>query len=254
MSGWDPGQYLKFADHRLRPALDLLARVPLEGCGTAWDLGCGAGNVTALIKARWPKAAVTGVDSSAEMLAKARATAGIDWVQSDLASWRATAPADLVFSNAALHWLPDHARLFAHLIHQVAKGGVLAVQMPRNFAAPSHALLREVARDGAWAPRLAAHLMEAPVAPPPAYFDWLAPHAASLDIWEQEYLQILEGENPVVEWTKGTVVKPMLDQLTPEERPVFLSSYAKKIAQAYPRRGDGKTLFAFRRLFIVARR
>ncbi len=188
------------------------------------------------------------------MLAKVPATAGIDWLQSDLASWRAPAPADLVFSNAALHWLPDHAHLFAHLIHQVAKGGVLAVQMPRNFAAPSHALLRAVARDGAWASRLAAHLMEAPVAAPPDYYDWLSPHAASLDIWEQEYLQILEGENPVVEWTKGTVVKPMLDQLTPEERPVFLSSYAKKIAQAYPRRGDGKTLFAFRRLFIVARR
>lgn len=254
MSGWDPGQYLKFADHRLRPAVDLLARVPLVSCRTAWDLGCGAGNVTKLLKARWPQADVTGVDSSAEMLDKARAVAGIDWVQSDLATWRASAPADLVFSNAALHWLPDHARLFTHLIGQVAKGGVLAVQMPRNFAAPSHALLRAVARDGAWAQRLAPHLMEEPVAAPQMYYDWLAPHASSLDIWEQEYLQILEGENPVVEWTKGTVVKPMLDRLTDDERPAFLSSYATKIAQAYPRRADGKTLFPFRRLFIVARR
>lgn len=254
MSGWDPGQYLKFADHRLRPAIDLLARVPLENCRTAWDLGCGAGNVTALLKVRWPAAAVTGVDSSAEMLAKARAKTEIAWVQADLATWRAPAPADLIYSNAALHWLPDHARLFAHLIGQVAPGGVLAVQMPRNFAAPSHALLREVAQAAPWAQRLAPHLMEAPVAAPSAYYDWLSPHAATLDIWEQEYLQVLDGENPVVEWTKGTVVKPMLDRLTQDEQREFLAAYTGKIRQAYPRRTDGKTLFPFRRLFMVAQR
>ncbi|MBV8168522.1 MAG: methyltransferase domain-containing protein, partial [Alphaproteobacteria bacterium] len=134
---WDPALYLKFTDQRLRPALDLMARVPLPAPATVFDLGCGPGNVTKILKERWPDAAVTGVDSSPEMLAKAKAVPGIAWQQSDLATWRAPKPADVVYSNAAFHWLDDHATLFPHLLRQVAPGGFLAIQMPRQHLNPT---------------------------------------------------------------------------------------------------------------------
>lgn len=254
MPNWDPSQYLKFADHRLRPALDLLARIPGEAHRTIWDLGCGAGNVTRFLKDRWPKAHVTGVDSSREMLAQAGAVDGISWVEADVARWSAPQPADLIFSNAALHWIDDHARLFGHLIRQVARGGALAVQMPRNFEAPSHALLYETAARGPWAAALAPYLRTSPVAGPEVYYDLLMPHATHIDIWETEYLHVLQGENAVLEWTKGSAVRPLLDRIDAAQRPDFLAAYAGLLRDAYPRRGDGMTLFPFRRVFIVARR
>ncbi|MBI3453195.1 MAG: trans-aconitate 2-methyltransferase [Rhodospirillales bacterium] len=254
MTRWDPDQYLQFADHRLRPALELMARIPLAECRTIWDLGCGAGNVTRLLAERWPGAKVTGVDSSAEMLAKARPIAGVEWTTGDIGQWRPPAPADLVFSNAALHWLDDHRGLFARLIAGVVKGGVLAVQMPRNFAALSHTLLYETARRQPWAAKLTPLLRKTPVSAPQDYYDWLAPHAASLDIWETEYLHVLAGDNAVVEWTKGTAVRPFLDALDAGEQSAFLAAYTERMAAAYPQRSDGTTLFPFRRLFIVARK
>lgn len=252
MAAWDPAQYLKFADDRLRPALDLIARIPLESCGTAWDLGCGTGAITRMLKDRWPGASVHGLDSSPAMLDKARAIAGIAWVEGDLARWRADRPADLVFSNAAIHWVGAHETLFPHLMGQLAPGGVLAVQMPRNFAAPSHALLRETARAGPWADRLEPLLREAPVHAPEAYYDLLMPHATRIDLWETEYLHVLQGENAVLEWTKGTAVRPLLDALPADQHAPFLQAYAARLAAAYPRRRDGMTLFPFRRLFMVA--
>jgi trans-aconitate 2-methyltransferase len=254
MPSWNPSQYLKFADHRLRPALDLLARIPALADGAIWDLGCGAGNVTRLLKERWPAARVTGVDSSDDMLGQARAIEGIDWAKGDAARWSAPDPAALVFSNAALHWIDDHARLFPHLIRQVARGGALAVQMPRNFAAPSHALLYETAARGPWAAALVPYLRPSPVAIPEAYYDLLMPHATHVDIWETEYLHVLQGENAVLEWTKGSAVRPLLDRIEDAQRPDFLAAYAERLRAAYPRRGDGMTLFPFRRLFIVAQR
>jgi trans-aconitate 2-methyltransferase len=250
---WDPAQYLKFAGPRLRPAIDLLSRIDTEDPAEVYDLGAGAGNVTRLLKDRWPDAHVTGVDDSEEMLAKAAAAAPeITWERADLAAWRPARRADVIYSNAALHWIVDHDRLFSDLVASLAPGGVLAVQMPRNFSAPSHTAIAEAARSGPWRTRLEPLLRPAPVADPAFYFDLLAPRVAALDIWETEYLQVLEGENPVKEWTKGTWLRPLLDALVEPERSGFEAAYAALVARAYPPRADGHTLFPFRRLFIVA--
>lgn len=251
---WDPALYLRFTDHRLRPALDLMARVPLPDAATIYDLGCGPGNVTKLIAERWPNAQVTGVDSSPEMLEKARAIPGIAWRHADLARWRADAPADLVYSNAAFHWLDDHATLFPHLLAQVRAGGFLAVQMPRQQIKPTHRILYEVAREPAWAATALPGLRENPVAEPQDYFEWLTRDAATLDIWEVEYLQVLEGENAVLNWVLGSIARPVVDRLPPDQQKAFLALYGERLAAAYPRRSDGRTLLPFRRLFIVAQR
>lgn len=251
---WDPAQYLKFADQRLRPAIDLLNRVDLAEPREVYDLGSGTGNVTRLLKLRWPNARVTGVDGSAEMLAKATAAMPeINWRRADLSSFHPPRPADLLYSNAALHWLGDHGSLFPALLANLAPGGVLAVQMPRNFLAPSHTAIAEAARMGTWRSKIEPLLRPSPVAEPAFYYDLLAPRAAHLDIWETEYLQVLEGENPVKEWTKGTWLRQFLDALEEPERSGFEASYASLVARTYPRRPDGRTLFPFRRLFIIAR-
>jgi trans-aconitate 2-methyltransferase len=189
------------------------------------------------------------------MLAEAAKIApGIRWVEGDLRHWVAEPPADLVFSNAALHWLDDHPTLFPHLVAQLEPGGVLAVQMPRNHGAPSHTAMVQAALDGPWRARLEPLLRRAPTAPPDVYHDVLAPLVSRLDVWETEYLHVLEGANPVVEWTKGSALRPLLDALDPSDRADFLAAYARLVATAYPRRPDGRTLFPFRRLFLVATR
>jgi trans-aconitate 2-methyltransferase len=258
MATWDPQQYLTFAGERARPALDLLGRIRAGAPATVFDLGCGAGNVTRVLAERWPGARVTGVDSSAAMLERARAAApDLEFVARDLASWTAPAPAsaDVVFSNAALHWLDDHPALFARLMAQLAPGGTLAVQMPRNHGAASHSIMLEAAHAGPWRARLARVRGIRPVHEPAAYYRMLAPLAARLDIWETEYLHVLEGEDPVVAWTRGTGLRPYLDALDEEEQQRdFLSAYAERIARAYPPEPDGRTLFRFRRTFIVAER
>jgi trans-aconitate 2-methyltransferase len=250
---WDPGQYLKFAGPRLRPAVDLLQHIDMESPETVYDLGAGAGNVTRLIAARWPAARVIGLDGSAEMLAKAAAeNPGIEWQEADLATWRPNRPATIIYSNAALHWLDYHDRLLPGLFAALAPQGVLAVQMPRNFGARSHTLITETALGGPWRKTLEPLLRPSPVAEPEFYYDLLAPLAASLDIWETEYLQVLDGVNPVKEWTKGTWLLPLLAALEEPERSRFEAAYAERVAAAYPPRGDGKTLFPFRRMFIIA--
>jgi trans-aconitate 2-methyltransferase len=249
---WDPAQYLKFTDQRLRPALDLMARVPLPAPGTVFDLGCGPGNVTKLLKERWPDAQVTGVDSSPEMLAKAKAVAGIAWQQSDLATWRAPTAADVVYSNAAFHWLDDHQTLFPHLLRQVAPGGFLAIQMPRQHLNPTHQILFELARKPAW--QLEAAIRENPSHDPQTYYDLLAPEAAMLDIWEVEYLHVLEGDAAVLNWVMGSIARPVVERLPAERRDGFLKEYGARLAQAYPRRADGKTLLPFLRIHVVAQR
>jgi trans-aconitate 2-methyltransferase len=252
---WDPAQYLAYGDHRLRPALDLIQRVPLDRIARIVDLGCGAGNVTRALRRRWPAAAVMGVDSSGVMLERARATdPDVDWRLADLRGWAPEAPVDLLFSNAALHWLDDHATLFPELIAMVAPGGALAVQMPRNFSEPSHTSIYETARDARWRDRLERLIRPEPTRPPEYYRDLLAPYARSLDIWETVYLQALEGDNPVAEFVKGSWLPPFLDALDDAERPAFEAAYRRRVQAAYPPRSDGKTLFPFRRLFIVAHR
>jgi trans-aconitate 2-methyltransferase len=250
---WDPAQYLKFAGPRLRPALDLLQRIDKEAPGTVYDLGAGAGNVTRLIAARWPESRIVGVDSSAEMLAKAAAeNPGIEWQQADLATWRPPQPADVIYSNAALHWIEDHAPVFVALFNSLAPRGVFAVQIPRNFGAPSHTSMGVAARQGPWRARLEPLLRPAPVAEPAFYFDLLAPRAAGLDMWETEYLQVLDGDHAVKEYTKSTWLAPLLAALDEPERSQFEALYTEMVDAAYPRRPDGKTLFPFRRMFIIA--
>jgi trans-aconitate 2-methyltransferase len=254
MSRWEPDQYLKFAGPRLRPALDLLAAVPLVLAEQVYDLGCGTGNMAAHLSAKWPEAAITGVDSSAEMLAAARAAhPRVTWTRADLAAWVPEGMADILFSNAALQWLDDHGTLFPNLVRLIAPGGVLAVQMPRNFAAPSHTLIHEVAAQGPWAGRLEGVGRRDPVAAPEVYYEYLAPLARTLDIWETVYLHALEGADPVLEWSRGTALRPFLAALDPEEEcAAFLAEYTRRVRAAYPPRRDGRTLFPFRRLFIVA--
>jgi len=259
MTSWDPNQYLKFADHRLRPALDLLQRIPAAEPGHVVDLGCGAGNVAKLLAERWPEARVTGIDSSMPMLEKARAAApNIAFIQAEMDTWRPSAPVGVLYSNAALHWLDGHETLFPRLMQQVAPGGALAVQMPRNHRAPSHTSMAEAVEAGPWRAKLAGVRSIRAVHDPDAYYRILAPHAARLDIWECEYLQVLartrDGENPVVEWTKGTALRPYLDALDDSGRKGFLAAYTERIAKAYAPQPDGSTLFPFRRIFIVAER
>ncbi|HEX4885980.1 MAG TPA: methyltransferase domain-containing protein [Casimicrobiaceae bacterium] len=258
---WNPAQYLQYEDARLRPALELMARVPLAAPATIADLGCGAGNVALRLAQRWPHASVTGIDADEAMLAKARATAQgeprLRFERADLAHWHPPLPFDLVYSNAALHWLDDHAALFPRLLDAVAAGGVLAVQMPDNFRAPSHVLLEEVATSARWSANAGRVVRGVPVARPHEYVEWLAPRAA-LDVWTTEYLQHLprrdDGEHPVLAWMRGTALLPFLAVLDAGEQRAFARDLAQRLAHAYPLRADGSVLFPFRRLFIVARK
>ena len=267
---WDPGQYHKFSDHRRRPALELLARAPSADPGLAVDLGCGSGEITRLIAERWPGAAVQGIDSSPDMLARARAgdagsaeggqggAAGVEWIEADIAAWSPASPPGLLYANASLQWVDGHEALFPRLFRSLAPGGALAAQMPLSREARSHRLMHEVLAEGGpdGAPlgteALRREIARRWVLDPSEYFDLLAADAARLDVWTTEYLQALEGEDPVLEWVSGTGLRPILNGLAGEERDRFLDRYRAALRDAYPRRPDGATLYPFRRLFIVA--
>ena len=264
-TGWQPESYLAFADHRLRPALDLLARVPLAAPARVVDLGCGTGTLTRHARARWPEARVTGIDASDAMLARARAEpdgAGITWQAADMATWRPASEAerpDLILSNAALHWLGDHDAVFARLLNALTPGGVLAVQMPRNFDRPSHALVKTVAARAPFADAC-ADLVAAPppVDPPEAYARrLLAAGMAWFDLWETDYQQILPGgPETIADFTRSTTLLPYLERLGGDgpRAAAFLMAYREEVARAYDALPDGRTLFAFRRLFLIAAR
>lgn len=248
---WDPSQYLHFEDARTRPARDLLARIPPSSPQTVVDVGCGPGNSTLLLRGRWPDAAIVGLDTSSRMLAEARtAVPEATYVEADLRSWRPERPVDVVFSNATLQWVEDHRRVIRHLLTWLGSGGVLAVQMPDNFQAPSHVLMRQLASGDRWRHRLGGVLREAPVASPAEYQRLLADRGR-LDIWTVEYLHVLTGTDPVLEWVRGSGLRPVLDRLDPEEAEEFVAAYVAELREAYPREPDGTTLFPFRRLFFV---
>lgn len=251
MPTWDDQQYLKFADERTRAARDLLARVPLDDAATVVDLGCGPGNSTALLVERWPQARVVGVDSSAEMLRSARqALPQVEWMQADLRAWAPAAPVDLIFANAVMQWLPDHATLLPELLRHLRPGGVLAIQMPRNYDEPSHRLMRET--PGPWAARLAGARAIAPLPATAWYYDLLAPHARRVELWQTTYEQVMDDAGAIVEWVRGTGLRPYLEALAENERPAYLAAYEAGIDAAYPPRSDGRRLFPFPRLFMVA--
>ncbi len=254
-ASWDPAQYLRYGGERLRPALDLLARIDRNAPARVVDLGCGPGNVSVILRRRWPGADVLGVDGSAAMLERARRDApDCRFEQADIATWQPARPIDVLYSNAALHWLGDHATLFARLFATLAEGGVMAVQMPGMHAAPIRALQHEIAARGPWAEKLRNVGAAPPVLEPADYYDLLRPLAAAVDLWETTYLHQLQGEDAAVQWAMGTSLRPFLDPLEEPLRGQFLAAYTEAVRPHYPRRADGATLLAFRRLFIVATR
>lgn len=253
MPTWNPTQYLQFGNERLRPALDLLGRIPLETPSTVYDLGCGPGTATVLLKERWPEAQITGLDSSTAMLARARELdSEIAWHEVDLGTWEPDAPADLLFSNAVFHWLDNHDAIFPRLMSLLKPGGVLAIQMPNNYSAPSHTSITRTIQNGPWRAQLEPSHREFPVGDATDYFRILHPHASNLDIWETTYMHILKGDNAVVEWTKGSTLRPILDRLDETAAQSFLDDYSALINQAYLQQKDGTTTLAFKRVFLIA--
>jgi trans-aconitate 2-methyltransferase len=252
---WNPKTYLAFGDERTRPAAELVARISKEHPKRIADLGCGPGNSTSLLAARWPDAELDGIDNSPAMLATARKS-GIRarWIEADVSSWTPDEACDLIYSNATLQWVSNHETLVPRLVSFLAPGGVLAFQVPRNFDLPSHAIAQELARDPRWADKLARVRDWWTVREPAEYFEILEPLAHRIDIWETRYLQTLVGADAVYRWVLGTGLRPFVDALEGEEREAFLAEYRSRAARAYPQRASGITLFPFLRLFCVATR
>jgi trans-aconitate 2-methyltransferase len=254
LADWSPANYLEFEAERTRPARDLLAQVPLATVGRAIDMGCGPGNSTELIAARYPAAEITGLDSSPAMLAQARQRLPkLRFAPADAARWVPEGDIDLVFANAIYQWVPHHLEQLQRVLAALRPGGVLAVQMPDNLGEPSHRLMREVAAEGPWAARL-RDAARAPLLPVTAYYNALKPFASRLDIWHTIYNHPLANPAAIVDWVRSTGLRPFLDPLTVAERADFLARYQERVAAAYPPTGDGKVLLRFPRLFIVAQR
>lgn len=256
MPTWDSQQYLRFERERTQPAVDLARRVELSAPQRLVDLGCGPGNSTAVLAERWPSARIEGVDTSEAMLAQAqRDYPRLLWSVGDIATWRAAQPYDLVFSNAALQWVPDHRVLLPQLFAQVAIGGALAFQVPANQDAPPHRLMRELAQGERWKTKFPRLPREWHVESPSFYYDVLASDATRVDLWTTEYLHVMPNSAAIVEWYRGTGLRPWLDALSdPADRDRFLADYGSHIAAAYPPQQDGRVLFPFKRLFVIAYR
>lgn len=253
--GWSAGQYAKFLDARTRPARDLLAAVPLETAQEVTDLGSGPGNSTALLRARFGAARITGTDTDADMLRTARAALpDCAFEAADIATWAAARPQDLVYANASLQWIPDHRQLFPRLLAQLSPGGVLAVQMPDNLDEPTHIAMREISADPRWAERLtAARARRVPLLTPAELHALLRADCRQLDIWRTVYQVELTGADAVTQWFLGSALRPLLAPLTEAERTDFLDAFRARIAPFYPERG-GHVLLPFPRAFFVATR
>jgi trans-aconitate 2-methyltransferase len=254
MSGWDAELYLKFSSERTRPSVDLTARIEVRDARRIIDLGCGPGNSTAVLRQRWPKAHITGLDSSSDMIAASSGSyPDIEWLVGDIAAWRADSPFDVVFSNAALQWVPRHADLFPRLFAQVAPSGALAVQIPSHFNSPMHREILETAGDPSWRHLMGPALNALTKEPPSFYYDLLQPLAARLEMWETEYYHVVDGPRSIIEWFRGTGLRPFLAALENEEqRQRFEALLLERYTLAYRPQKDGRILFPFRRLFIIA--
>lgn len=267
---WDPAQYLRHADHRSRPFVDLLARVPAlpgpsSGAPRIADLGCGPGNATVLLADRWPTAHITGYDNSPEMLDRARvdhegATPGggrLDFAEADARTWAPAEPYGLIISNATFQWVPGHLGRFGDWVGALVPGGTFAFQVPGNFDSPSHLLMRELAHSARWRSRLGETLRHADaVHTPIAYGETLAGlGCVDVDVWETTYVHVLQGEDPVLDWVRGTGLRPVLTELAddPEATDAFVTEYRTALRTAYPPTAHG-TPFPFRRIFAVARK
>ena len=254
MPTWSPTQYLKFADERTRAARDLLAQVPLREAKVVYDLGCGPGNSTALLVEAFPKARVVGMDSSPEMVAKAhKALPQVEFVQGDLEKWQVPADVDVLFSNATFQWVPKHLEVLQRLLRGMKDGAVLAVQMPDNLNESSHISMREAAHNAPYADKMRDAAKARDALPlPNDYYAALKPLCSRFDIWHTIYNHPLEGVAGIVEWLKGTGLRPFLEPLSADEQQDYLARYADLLAKHYPVQADGKVLLRFPRIFIVA--
>jgi trans-aconitate 2-methyltransferase len=251
---WSAAQYLKFEDERTRPSRDLLAQVPLDDPGRVADLGCGPGNATELLIERFPRAEVIGVDSSPDMLRQARERLPRNkFVEADLSSWTPEPGTDLLFGNAVFHWVPDHPNVLKHLLGALGPGGVLAVQMPDNANQPAIAVTEKLVASGPWAAAL-THVKSRrkQLLRPEEYYDLFRPLCRHIDIWHIHYNHLMESHAGVVEWFKGSGLRPLLAPLDAPMREAFLATYTEEIRRAYPPRCDGKVMLKFPRLFMVA--
>ena len=251
---WDPAQYLRFGDERSRPFYDLTARIQAGRPGLVTDLGCGPGQLTAALADRWPAARVCGLDSDPQMIAAARDLAvpgRVSFAQGDVRDWKPDGPVDVIVCNAVLQWIPGHAELLTRWAEALAPGGWLAVQMPGNLGQPMHAIARELAESGSWRSRLADVQLTRQAGDPADYADRLLRAGCRVDAWETTYLHVLPGDNPVLEWAKGTALRPVLAVLDPAEAAAFLAQYGSLVAAAYPA-GPYGTILPFRRVFAVA--
>ncbi|SFM08477.1 trans-aconitate 2-methyltransferase [Variovorax sp. OV329] len=261
MADWNPALYTRYEDERTRPARDLLARVALQSARLAVDLGCGPGNSTELLVERFPSAAVIGTDNSPSMIESARERLPeaqypkVRFALSDIASWQPETAPELIYANAALQWVPDHETLLPRLLQSLAPGGVLAIQMPDNRDEPTHCLMREVAAEPTWAAAIGDYSkLRTELLGLQGYYDLLAPIAGSIDIWRTAYQHPMASARAIVDWVRGTGLRPFVDPLSPELRESYLAEYERRIDAAYPARTDGQRLLAFPRLFIVATR
>ena len=254
---WDAGQYMKYADERARPFIDLLARVRSEDPARIVDLGCGPGNLTRMLAERWPTTHVIGVDHSPQMLEQAKPLAipgRLAFVQADILTWAPEKPVDLIASNAAFQWVPDHQALFARLATMVSPTGVLAVQMPYHFQNPAHLLIEEIKADPRWSATLhGIGLHQQSVMPLTWYVELLHELGFTVDAWQTTYIHVLTGENPVLEWFKGSALRPLLNVLETRSKEEFLLELGNRLKVAYPAKGS-VTLLPFPRLFLVATR
>jgi trans-aconitate 2-methyltransferase len=247
LSDWSARQYLKFEDDRTRPARDLLAQVPLQQPRVAVDLGCGPGNSTELLWNRYPGAKVIGLDSSKDMLRQARERLpGCVFLEGDLETWTPQEPVDLLFANAVFQWIPDHLKVLKRLVETLLEGGVLAVQMPDNTREPSHVLMQKLASP--------AGVARADLPGPETYYDLLKPLCRRVEIWHTIYNHVMAGPDAIVEWFKGSALRPFLSALDATAADDFLAACTAEIARHYTARCDGQVLLRFPRLFIVATR
>jgi len=254
MPQWDAEQYLKFAGKRTQPVYDLLHRIRLQSPRRIVDLGCGPGTSTEVLRHRWPDAYLVGVDSSPEMIRKARQSFPESiWVEGDAATWQDGEPFDLVFSNAMLHWVPHHAGVCRHLLGLLNPGGAVAVQVPAHYDSPLHREIVEVSRDPQWSERLKSARRALTNEPPGFYYDLLTPLVAHLELWETTYYHVMAGPEAIVEWFRGSGLRPYLQALESEkDQRRFEQLLLKRYAESYQRRASGNVLFPFRRLFWVA--
>jgi len=255
-SDWNPELYRRYEDERTRPARELLARVALPDARHVYDLGCGPGNSTELLIERFPGARVVGTDNSEAMLASARQRLpACEFELSDIAEWQPAEPPDLIYANAALQWVDHHETLVPRLFASLAPGGVLAIQMPDNRDEPTHRLMREVAALDPWASAIgSAAAVRTKLLSLNAYYDLLACDAVAVDVWRTAYQHPMDTPAAIVEWVRGTGLRPFIDPLTPTYRDGFLAEYERRIALAYLPRADRRLLLGFPRLFIVAQR